>query len=92
MSLKAKLSLPRISSRTTRLTQMPPGSANPSRRAARVDPVTEDVAVVDYDVALVDAEPELDALISRNIDVAPGHSLLHLDSAAHSIDDTGEFD
>src|SRR5207302_10042912 len=92
MSSKAKSSLSRIWSRTTRLTQMPPGSAKPSRRAARSTPVTEDVAVVDNDVALVDAETELDALISRNTGVAPGRPLLHLDRTAHRIDDTGEFD
>jgi hypothetical protein len=37
-------------------------------------------------------EPGLDMVISRNVTVAPGHPLLHLDSAAHSIDDAGEFD
>ena len=36
-----------------------------------VDPVTEDVAVVNNDVALVDAETELYALISRNTALRP---------------------
>jgi hypothetical protein len=44
--------------------QMPPGSAKPSSRAAALT-LSEDVAVLDHNIAHVDADTELDALIRR---------------------------
>jgi hypothetical protein len=57
-----------------------------------VDAVAEHVALVDHDVAEVDADAKADALALRQIGVAIFHPLLHHDGAAHGIDDRGEFD
>jgi hypothetical protein len=54
-----------------------------------VDAVAVDVVVVADDVAEIDADAEFDAPLGRHIGVALGHSLLHLDGAAHRIDDAG---
>ena len=57
-----------------------------------IDPVAENVAVLDDDVALVDADAEVDALVGRDAFVAFRHRALHLDRTAHRADDAGEFD
>ena len=57
-----------------------------------VDAVAEDVALVDDDVADIDADAELDATIFRNGSAALRHAALHLHRAAHGIDDAREFD
>ena len=57
-----------------------------------IDAVAIDVVVVEDDVAEIDPDAELDALILRHPSVALGHRLLHLDRAAHRVDDTGELD
>ena len=92
MSSKVKSSLSRTWSRTTRLTQIPPGSANAFEPGGDVDAVAVDVVVVADDVAEIDADAELDAPLGRHIGIALGHLALHLDRAAHRIDDAGEFD
>src|SRR5882757_8915547 len=46
------------------------------------------VAVLDDDVAEVDADPEYDPLVFRGRDVAFGHSPLHGDRAGDRLDDT----
>ena len=57
-----------------------------------VDPVAENIAVLDDDVALVNADPEHDAPVRRHAGVAFRHRALHVHRAAHRVDDTGEFD
>ena len=57
-----------------------------------VDAVAENVAVLDDDVADVDADAELDALVLRHAGVALGHAALDRDRAAHGVDDAGELD
>ena len=57
-----------------------------------IDPVAEDVAVLDDDVALVDADAELEALFRRGRGVAFGHRALPLGGAAQRVDDAGELD
>ena len=57
-----------------------------------VDAVAENVVAVDDDVADIDADPEHDPLVVRNLRVAPGHLALNIDRAGDRIDDTGEFD
>ena len=57
-----------------------------------VDAVAEDVVALDDDVAEIDADAELDAAVLRHIGVALGHAALHLDRAAHRVDDAGELD
>src|SRR6202040_3639292 len=91
-SSNAKSSLSRTWSRTTRLTQIPPGSAKASSRAADIDTIAIDVAAVLDDVPEIDPDTELDALLLRHPDVAFGHLLLNLDGATHRIDNAGELD
>ena len=70
---------------------MPPGSARPSSRRD-VDAVAEDVAVLDDDVADVDADTELDAMVRRQRGIAFGHRRLHLGRATQRVDNAGELD
>ncbi len=75
-----------------------PADADPARLGqgfqARgdVDAVAVDVVVVADDVADIDADAEFDALVGRHIGVALRHFALHLDRAAHRVDDAGELD
>ena len=58
-----------------------------------VDAVAHQVAVALLDdVAQMDADAELDALVRRDLGVALDHRLLHFDGAAHRIDDAAELD
>jgi hypothetical protein len=57
-----------------------------------VDPVAIDIAAVLDDVAEIDPHAELDALVGRHVDVSLRHLALHLDGAAHCIDNTRELD
>ena len=57
-----------------------------------VDAVAVDVALVEDDVAEVDADAELDPPLRRHVGVALGHRPLDLDGAAHRIDDAGKLD
>src|SRR5262249_36539431 len=52
----------------------------------------ENVAVLEDDVADIDAHAEFDAFRSRHIGIASGHRALEIDSTTHRIDDAGEFD
>ena len=56
-----------------------------------VDPVAKDVAVLDDDVAEIDADAEFDAFGGRHRDVALGHPALQFDRAAHRVDDAGKL-
>ncbi len=71
---------------------MPPGSASALQPGGDVDAVAEDVAVLDHDVADMDAHAELDAAIGGDLGIARRHRALHVDGAAHGIDDAGELD
>jgi hypothetical protein len=57
-----------------------------------IDPIAKDVAVLDNNVALVDADAVFDAPVGRHLGIALGHRALHFDGAAHRIDDAREFD
>ena len=57
-----------------------------------VDAVAENIAVLDDDVADVDADAELDALVLRHAGIALGHAALNGDRATHGVDDAGELD
>ena len=57
-----------------------------------IDAVAEDVAFLDDDVALVDADAERDAALGRYPGIGFGQRRLHLDGAAKRRDDAGEFD
>jgi hypothetical protein len=57
-----------------------------------VDAVTIEVVALDDHVAEIDADTQLDAVVRRDVRVPPGYRLLHLDRAAHRINDAREFD
>ena len=56
-----------------------------------VYPVTEDVTVLDDNVALMDADPQFDAAGRRNVLVVFRDLRLDLASAAKGVDCAGEF-
>src|SRR6516162_7007558 len=66
-----------------------PADADPTRLGKRfeacgdIDAVAVDVAAIPDDVAEVDPHAEFDPPRLRNLSVALGHPLLHLDRAAH---------
>jgi hypothetical protein len=57
-----------------------------------VYPVAQDVAVLDDDVPLVDADAELDAVVRPGARVPLGHRLLNLNRAAQRTDHAAELD
>ena len=71
---------------------MPPGSARAFEPGRDIDAVAKDVAVLDDDVADIDADAQLDAAVGGTPALRSGIAALHLDGAAHRIDDTGELD
>src|ERR1700730_2324959 len=73
-------------------TQIPPGSAKPSRRAATFTPSPKDVAILDHDIADVDSDAGLDALVGRDLGVALRHAGLQLARTAQCIHHTAELD
>jgi hypothetical protein len=89
ISSKARSSRPAASSCTRAETQIPPGQR--LQPGGDVDPVTEDVAIFNDDVALVDADAEFEAPVRRGRGVAFRHRALHLGGAAQRIDDAGEL-
>ena len=56
-----------------------------------VNSVAPHVAAVDDDVAEVDADPKLDALLRRRVGVALDHAALDFDGAADRVHDAREF-
>ena len=70
---------------------MPPGSASAFEPRRDVDPVAKDVVVLDDDVAEVNADAELDPAVRGAAALRSAIAALHLDRAAHRIDDAGEF-
>ena len=57
-----------------------------------VHAVAEDVAPLHHDVADMDADAELDALVRCDRGIAFGHDALHLDGPTHGGDDALELD
>jgi hypothetical protein len=74
------------------------GNANPVRigqtfEASRdVHPVPEDVVVLHHDVALVNADTELDAIIAGCSGTSFTHPVLPLGRTTQGINHTGKFD
>src|SRR5271165_6987004 len=56
-----------------------------------VDPIADDVAILDEDIADIDADAELDATIRGQRRIAFRHCGLHLGRAARRVDDAGEL-
>src|SRR5207253_717890 len=59
---------------------------DPSQTRSDIDPLTEDVVVVDDDVADMNADTKLDPLAIGHIDIAACHFTLYFDRAAHRVD------
>ena len=72
--------------------------ANPARLGQRfetggdIDAVAEDVAILNDDVADIDAHAKFDAPLRPCRGVAGYHLALHFDGAAHRVDDAGKLD
>ena len=64
-----------------------------SNRAAMLTPSPHEIAVgLLDDVAQMNADPEFYAALRRQAGVALDEAVLHLDGAAHRVDDTPELD
>src|SRR5262249_31950073 len=64
---------------------------NALQASSDVHAITKDVATLDDHVALVDTNPELDALVRGHLGVPLSHPALNLDSAAEGVHDTREL-
>ena len=84
--------MPAASSCTRAATQIPPGSARAFEARRDIDAIAKDVAILDDDVADIDADTKLDAVVGEYTVVAPGHLALHLDGAAQRIHHTAKLD
>ena len=71
---------------------MPPGFANPSKRAATFTPSPKISTSIDDDVTDVDADAEFDSLLLRHINVSLCHAALYFDGTARRIHDACELD
>ena len=56
-----------------------------------VDAVAIEVVALDDHIAEIDADAQFDAIVRSDTGVSLGHRLLHLDLAAHRIDDARKF-
>ena len=65
---------------------------DPFQPRGDVDTVAKNVVVLNDNVANIDADTQLDALVLRLSSVALGHSVLNFDGAARGIDGAGELD
>jgi hypothetical protein len=80
-----------------RVSTHPRGDADPAGLGQRFEPcrdvhsVPEDVVVLDNNVALVNADAELDAVVQRRRCIALRHASLHLGRAAQGIDHACKF-
>ena len=57
-----------------------------------IDAVVKDVAVLDNDVAHIDANAPLDAIVRRHTGVALSHLVLHFDRTAQGIHHAAKLD
>jgi hypothetical protein len=65
---------------------------DPLKARGDVDAVAKDIAVIDDDVADVNADAELDPEFARDLSVLRGHTALDFHCAARGIHSTCEFD
>jgi hypothetical protein len=69
-----------------------PGRGQALEPDRNINAIAKDVAVLDYNVAHVDAQPELEALVHRCRRVPLGHVSLKFGGAAQRFHDTAELD
>jgi hypothetical protein len=70
----------------------PAGLGHGFEAGGDVDAVAVNVALVDDNIAEIDADAELDAPFNQDVSVALGHRALHLGRAAHCTHDAGKLD
>ena len=70
---------------------MPPGVGQRFQAGGDVDAVAEDVAVLDHDVADIDADAKPQAVLVRQVLVCRGQRVLDLHRAVDGFDDAGEL-
>src|SRR6476619_3464030 len=90
-SSKTKGSRSRTWSWTVLETNTPAGIGEGLDTRGDVDAVAIEVVALDDHVAEIDADAQLDAVVRRDTEVVLGHRLLHLDRAAHRVDDAGKL-
>src|SRR5450631_63124 len=56
-----------------------------------VDAVAKDIVTVDHNVADIDADAELDAVVCLNAGVPLDHAALNINGAAHGVDDADKL-
>jgi hypothetical protein len=61
------------------------GLRQPLQTRCHIHAVAENVTSIDYDVADIDANPELDALLNWHLCIALGHPALDIKRAAHCV-------
>ena len=57
-----------------------------------VDPVAENIRVLNHDIALVNTDPVFDPFRPGSFRIALSHFVLHFGRAAQGVHDTDEFD
>jgi len=72
-------------------TQIPPGSASASKRAANIHGIAEEVVALHHDVAHVDANSKPHRLTGRSLRILLGQGVLHRDRALHGVHGAGEI-
>jgi hypothetical protein len=70
----------------------PAGLGQAFEAGGDIDAVAKDIAVLGDDVALVNADAELDPPFPRHRVIGFGHCRLHFGGASHRIDDAGELE
>jgi hypothetical protein len=69
-----------------------PGLRDPFEARCNIDAVAKDIAVVDYNIADVNADAKLDAIVVGLICILLGHAALNFDGASRCIDGAGKLD
>jgi hypothetical protein len=70
----------------------PTGISQCLQPSGNVDSATKNVAVLHHDVALVNADTELNAFLGSHPGITFGHAVLNLSRTPQGIDDTLELD
>ena len=69
------------------------GLRDPFQSRGDIDAVAHEVAIALFDnVAEVNADAEIDAVVGGHANVAFDHAILHLDRTAHGVDHAAKFD
>ena len=67
------------------------GTGQGLHASRNVEPIAVDIALVDDDIADIDADAELDPAIVWNVGIAPSHGTLDFQGTAHGLDRAGKL-